>query len=94
MQSYRVVTALSLGTVFGFATPHLAIAQDAGAKAFAETCSACHTAKIRPLDKKRMSKDDWKKAIDKMTNLGAEIPKDKVPQILDYLAKTHGPDSK
>jgi hypothetical protein len=41
-----------------------------------------------------MSKDQWKQAIDKMTNMGAEIPKEKVPQILDYLARTHGPDSK
>jgi mono/diheme cytochrome c family protein len=94
MQFHRNAVVLSLGVVFGFVAPQLAFAQDAGAKAFAETCSACHTAKIRPLDKKRMSKDEWKKAIDKMTNLGAEIPKDQVPQILDYLARTHGPDSK
>jgi cytochrome c5 len=88
------VIALSLAVVFGVAVPGFVLAADEGQKAFSETCSACHTAKIRPLDKKRMSKDEWKKAIDKMTNLGAEIPKDKVPQILDYLAKTHGPDSK
>jgi cytochrome c5 len=88
------VIALSLAVSFGFAAPRLVLAAEEGEKAFSETCSACHTAKIRPLDKKRMSKDEWKKAIDKMATLGADIPKDKVPQILDYLAKTHGPDSK
>ena len=71
-----------------------AFAQDAGAKAFQETCSGCHTAKVRPLDKKRMSKEQWGQAIEKMNKLGADIPKDKIPQILDYLAKTHGPDRK
>ncbi len=91
----RSINALILSlAALGLAAPRLALAQDAGAKAFQESCSACHTAKIRPLDKKRMSKDDWKKAIDKMASLGAEIPKDKVPQILDYLVRTHGPDSK
>ena len=95
MQSYKMNgIMLPLAASFALAAPVPVLAQDAGAKAFGETCSACHTAKVRPLDKKRMSKDEWKKAIDKMTNLGAEIPKDKVPQILDYLARTHGPDSK
>jgi mono/diheme cytochrome c family protein len=93
MQSSRSAIVLSL-VAFGLAAPQWVLAQDAGAKAFQEACSACHTPKIRPLDKKRMSKDDWKKAIDKMATMGAEIPKDKVPQILDYLAETHGPDSK
>jgi mono/diheme cytochrome c family protein len=95
MQSYRMnAIVLPLAASFAFAGPVSVLAQDAGAKAFAETCSACHTAKVRPLDKKRMTKDQWKQAIDKMTTLGAEIPKDKVPPILDYLARTHGPDSK
>jgi mono/diheme cytochrome c family protein len=95
MRSPKINTlAVSTAALFGLAAPLPVLAQDAGAKAFAETCSACHTAKVRPLDKKRMSKDQWKQAIDKMTNMGAEIPKEKVPQILDYLARTHGPDSK
>ena len=93
MQSSRTAIVLSLAA-FALAAPRLAVAQDAGAKAFKEVCSGCHTAKIRPLDKKRMSEDEWKKAIDKMGTLGADIPKDKIPQILDYLAKTQGPDSK
>jgi mono/diheme cytochrome c family protein len=93
MQSFRSAFVLSLAA-FALAAPRLALAQDAGAKAFQEACSGCHTAKIRPLDKKRMTEDEWKKAIEKMGTLGAEIPKDKVPQILDYLARTHGPDSK
>ena len=95
MQSYKMnAIALPLAVLFGFAAPRFVLAADDGEKAFSETCSACHTAKIRPLDKKRMTQDQWKQAIAKMAELGAEIPKDKVPQILDYLARTHGPDSK
>ena len=95
MRSYRInAIALSVAAFLGFAAPRLVVAADEGEKAFTETCSSCHTAKIRPLDKKRMTEDQWKQAIAKMTELGADIPKSKVPQILDYLARTHGPDSK
>jgi mono/diheme cytochrome c family protein len=95
MPSYKIsAIALSLVALLGFAAPRFVLAADDGERAFAETCSSCHTAKIRPLDKKRMTQDQWKQAIAKMADLGAEIPKDKVPQILDYLARTHGPDSK
>jgi cytochrome c5 len=95
MRSFRMnAVALCLAGVPLIAAPRFALAQDAGAKAFAETCSACHSAKIRPLDQKRMSKDEWKKAIDKMVDMGAEIPKDKAAQIVDYLARTQGPESK
>ena len=95
MRSYQInAIALSLAVFLGFAAPRFVLAADDGEKAFLETCSSCHTAKIRPLDKKRMTQDQWKQAMAKMAELGAEIPKDKVPQILDYLAHTHGPDSK
>ena len=93
MRLYKMNTLLlPFVALFALAAPRFALAQDDGAKAFKETCSACHTAKIRPLDKKRMSKEQWKQAIDKMTELGADIPKSKVSQILDYLARTQGPE--
>jgi cytochrome c5 len=85
---------MCIAAVAALAAPRSALAQDAGAKAFAETCSACHSAKVRPLDQKRMSKDEWKKAVDKMVDMGAEIPKDKAAQIVEYLGRTQGPDSK
>ena len=92
MRMNTVALGLVLAAVI--AAPRLALAQEAGAKAFAETCSACHSAKIRPLDQKRMSRDEWKKAVDKMVDMGAEIPKDKAAQIVEYLARTQGPEGK
>ena len=95
MRSHSInVLVVCFAAVSALAMSRAALAQDAGAKAYAETCSACHSPKVRPLDKKRMTRDEWKKAIDKMTDLGAEIPKDKAEKILDYLARTQGPDSK
>ena len=95
MRSFRINAAgLCLVVVPVLAAPRFAVAQEAGAKVYAEICSSCHSAKVRPLDQKRMSKDEWKKAVDKMVDMGAEIPKDKAAQVVEYLARTQGPESK
>jgi len=77
--------------LLGLAAPRLAVAADDGAKTFKEVCSQCHTAKVRPLDNQHLTKEQWKQAVTKMVDLGAEIPKEKMPALLDYLASTHGP---
>ena len=56
-------------------------------------CSSCHTPKTRPLDKVRLTRDDWKDTIERMLGYGADIPKSRIPALLDYLAETHGPSS-
>jgi mono/diheme cytochrome c family protein len=71
--------------------PNAAVAADEGANTFKQVCSQCHTAKVRPLDKKQLTKEQWNQAIKKMVDLGAEVPKEKIPALLDYLASTHGP---
>lgn len=90
MQSHRLSLVLCMAS-FGATAPGLALAADDGQKAFSEACSSCHTAKIRPLDNKQLTQEQWKQAINRMVELGAEIPKDKIPTLLDYLARTHGP---
>ena len=89
MQSHRILVFCS--TLLGFAILRLALAADDGAKTFKEVCSQCHTAKVRPLDNKHLTNEQWNQAVTKMVDLGAEVPKEKVPALLDYLASTHGP---
>jgi mono/diheme cytochrome c family protein len=69
----------------------LALADDEGARIHKEVCSNCHTAKIRPLDKKHLTREQWAEAVERMRGYGADIPKAKTPELLDYLASTHGP---
>jgi hypothetical protein len=38
----------------------------------------------RPLDGKHLTKEQWNQAVIKMVDLGAEVPKEKVPALLDY----------
>src|SRR6266516_2334365 len=78
-------------TLFGFAIPRFALAADEGAKTFKDVCSSCHTAKVRPLNNKHLTKEQWKQAVDKMIDLGVEVPKAKIPDLLDYLVSTQGP---
>jgi mono/diheme cytochrome c family protein len=81
---------LCCALVAAFAAPRGAIAADEGEKVFKEVCSQCHTPQQRPLDNARFTREQWKDQIDKMMGLGAEVPKRKIPALLDYLVRTHG----
>jgi len=89
MQPHRILFFCL--TLFGFAIPRFALAADDGAKTFKEVCSSCHTAKVRPLNNKHLTKEQWKQAVDKMIDLGVDVPKAKIPDLLDYLVRTQGP---
>lgn len=77
--------------LFVFSLSCLAVAADDGAKVYADVCTPCHTTKIRPLDNTHLTKEQWKEAIDKMIDQGAEVPNRKISELLDYLTRTHGP---
>jgi mono/diheme cytochrome c family protein len=68
------------------------LAADDGAKIVDEVCSGCHTAKTRPLDKMHLTREQWSEAVEKMIGFGADVPKAKIPALLDYLVRTQGPD--
>ena len=82
--------ALAAG-LFAFAMPAIAAGADEGAKVYEEVCTSCHTAKNRPLDGKHLTREQWNEAIQRMVGFGAEIPKGKMPALLDYLVRTRGP---
>lgn len=76
------------------AAPSPSAGADEGEKLFVESCSSCHNAKTRPLEAKRLSREAWSKAIEHMEEMGAEVPGgEKRSRLLDYLVRTHGPDS-
>jgi hypothetical protein len=77
--------------LLGFPLPCLAVDADVGAKVYADACTPCHTEKMRPLDKTHMTREQWKESIDLMIAHGVEVPKGKIPALLDYLIRTHGP---
>jgi cytochrome c1 len=79
--------------MLGFSFPCIVVAADDGAKIYAESCSPCHSAKIRPLDNTRLTKEQWKEAVDRMIDQGAEVPRGKKQELLEYLVSTHGPAS-
>ena len=73
-------------------TGTVAVADD-GTKIFTEACSGCHSAKSRPLDNIHLTKEQWKETVDRMIDLGSEVPKSKMSELLDYLVATYGPAS-
>jgi cytochrome c5 len=62
-----------------------AFSAEGGAKTFEEVCTQCHTAKRQPLNKKQLTKEQWKEAIERMAGYGVEMPKAKLPDLLDFL---------
>ncbi len=93
MTSVRKLVPLLAATVL-LAAPRLTVRADEGEKIFKETCSSCHDAKTRPLDGVRMTREKWKETVERMQGLGADIPSGKkLSDLLDYLARTHGPES-
>jgi hypothetical protein len=88
MRPYKKLLVLC-SAVLGFATPWLAVAADDGAKIVADVCSQCHTPKRNPLDKLQLTKEQWSDALERMTGYGAEVPKGKIPELLDYLVRTY-----
>ncbi len=93
MTSVRWFAPLFVAAVL-LAAPRLSVRADEGEKLFKETCGGCHDAKTRPLDAVRMTREKWKEAVERMAGLGADIPSGKnLSDLLDYLARTHGPES-
>lgn len=68
-----------------------AVAADDGSKVFEEICTACHTSKKNPLDDKHLTREQWAEAIERMTGYGAEVPKAKMADLLNYLVRRNGP---
>ncbi len=88
MKPYHVTLAIA-AALLAFARPSLAA--DDGQKIVDEVCSACHSAKTRPLDKMHLSKEQWTEAIEKMIGFGADVPKAKIPALIDYLISIQTP---
>jgi cytochrome c553 len=91
MQISRKLFTLLSFTALGFAIPCFAVTAEDGAKILSESCSGCHSAKVRSLDNVRMPREQWQETVDRMIDQGAEVPKGKKSELLDYLANTHGP---
>lgn len=75
----------------GVSFPHPVMAVEDGAKVYTDACTPCHTAKLRPLDNTHLTKEQWKESVERMIDQGAEVPKGKMSELLDYLSRTHGP---
>jgi hypothetical protein len=55
------------------------------------SCSACHG--LDRIDQKRADKAAWTATVGRMLQHGASLSDTQVTEVIDYLAKTHGPDS-
>lgn len=90
MRTCRTWLVLCLALSWITASAQVVAAED-GAKTYEEVCTQCHTAKRQPLNKKQLTKEQWKEAIERMAGYGVEMPKAKLPDLLDYLVGMNAP---
>jgi mono/diheme cytochrome c family protein len=69
-------------------------AQDAeqpekGEQIMSARCLSCHD--LRPIQVQALDKDAWAELVEAMNQKGAEVAKDDVPVLVDYLVRNHGP---
>ena len=64
----------------------------AGKAVFESVCSNCHELSIAT--DQRKTRADWGETVDRMIGHGAPLSSDQAAQVVDYLTKTYGPDSK
>ena len=79
----------------GFSLAALANSADlpegAGKEVVVRQCGTCHD--LVMATRKRMDKAGWDTEVDKMILLGAKIPDDEVPVIIEYMAKFFNPST-
>jgi DMSO/TMAO reductase YedYZ molybdopterin-dependent catalytic subunit len=56
---------------------------------FRETCLTCHDEDV--IRQQRLTRAQWDRELNKMTNWGARVPPDRRESFLDYLVNTAGP---
>lgn len=52
-------------------------------------CVACHD--LRPIHMQAMDAEGWTTMVESMVAKGAEVKKEDIPALVEYLAKEHGP---
>ena len=55
-----------------------------------QKCGGCHALKV--VTSKRASKEQWATLVDQMVTRGAEIEDEDIETVVDYLAKSFGPN--
>jgi hypothetical protein len=91
MMKTPAILPLVFPALFVLSVPQIALGADEGARTFEDVCTQCHSPKRNPLDNKHLTKDQWKEAIERMAGYGAEVSKNKLPDLLDYLVRSNGP---
>ncbi|MEO8259477.1 MAG: hypothetical protein ABI868_19175 [Acidobacteriota bacterium] len=62
---------------------------DRGEQIMNANCTACHD--LRLIQVQAMDKDGWTNSVDQMIQRGADVAKDDLPVLIDYLVTHHGP---
>jgi hypothetical protein len=53
------------------------------------SCRTCHD--LRPIDTQALDDKGWAKDVQSMIDKGAEVSKEDIPVLIDYLVRMHGP---
>ncbi len=85
-----VASSLFFGTAVRGADD--AFPEGPGKQTFLRVCQACHD--VESIPRLHYSKDEWSSLVYSMKDMGADATGDELDQIIGYLAKNFGKDTK
>ena len=93
VQSAGAVLAAIAVVAVTYGTAKSASAGDAAPvdQLLTERCTRCHDMSV--VSARRASAEEWHQIIERMQTNGAQLSDDEIETIVQYLAKTYGPDS-
>jgi cytochrome c5 len=87
--------AIAVATVASAAGPEargssgIQDASEKGEQLLNGSCIRCHD--LRPIEIQALDKDAWTEVVNAMNEKGAQVEKNDVPVLVDYLVQNHGP---
>jgi len=71
----------------------LVLAKDDAKDIFENVCSMCHNDAINPLDNVHHTRQEWNEILKRMITINmAPFEESKIPALVNYLLKDHGPN--
>jgi cytochrome c5 len=83
-----VSTAIA-ATILASVVNSVAQESERGERIMNASCQGCHT--LRNLQVQAMDADGWTRSINTMIEKGAQVSKEDLPVLVDYLVRHHGP---
>ena len=84
------ITIMAVSTAFALGQ-EVSLPEGEGKKILENSCTLCHD--LTMVTKNHLNKDGWEATIGLMIDMGADLTKEQIPILVEYLTKNFGPEN-